>query len=98
MEENGGFIDVLLTPKLLQISPEYFLELLMAITPKGKERENIRKEWRKEFRKHQEDQKYFDQAPIGQQMNEAGKRLRSAYLAVCFLIWLQVGLRYPLFV
>lgn len=73
VEENGGFIEVSLTPKLLQISPEYFLDLMMVIDEEGREREFIQREWRKAFRDYQKDQEFFDQESIGRQMAGMGK-------------------------
>ncbi len=75
VEEAGGFIDVSLTPKLLQISPEYFLDLLIVLTEDERERKKIRKEWQKEFQKHQKDQECLDKEPIGRRMAGAGREV-----------------------
>lgn len=45
MDKESGLIELLLTPKLYQISLEYFLDLLIAIVEEGDDRKSIRKEW-----------------------------------------------------
>jgi len=50
VEENGGYIDMTLTPRLLQISPNYFLDLLVSVS-EGADRETLRKKLRKRFLK-----------------------------------------------
>ena len=54
VEEAGGYIDVTLTPKLLQISPEYFLDLLVAVS-ETQQREQLRKELRNKIREKNKD-------------------------------------------
>ena len=72
VEENGGFIDISLTPKLLQVSPDYFLDLLVAISPE-ESRESLRKELRKELRAHTKDQEYLDNEPFGKKLAKGSK-------------------------
>lgn len=72
VEENGGFIDVSLTPKLLQVSPEYFLDLLEAISEESN-RSKIRKNLRKELKKVTKDKEYLESEPLGRQLLSLGK-------------------------
>ena len=72
VEESGGFIDVSLTSKLLQISPEYFLDLIEAIS-EGETREELRKEIRKKLRESMKDKEYLESEPIGKQLTTLGK-------------------------
>lgn len=67
VEENGGFIDVSLTPKLLQVSPEYFLDLLEAIS-EDDDRETLRKKLRSELRENSDDLEFLESEPIGKQL------------------------------
>lgn len=72
VEESGGYIDVTLTPKLLQISPEYFLDLLCLVAP-DVEREKIRKRLRDELRRHKKDEEYLEKEPFGKALEKAGR-------------------------
>lgn len=64
VEEDGGYIEVTLTSKLLQISPGYFLDLLVAIS-EGTQREVLKKTLRDDLRKKNEDQEFLETAPLG---------------------------------
>lgn len=69
VEESGGYIDVTLTPKLLQISPEYFLDLLVAVSPE-QERDKLRRLLRDELRRHGNDAEYFEEQPFGKKLKK----------------------------
>lgn len=71
VEESGGYVDVTLTPKLLQISPEYFLDLLVMLS-EDKSREKLRKCLRDEIRKHSANAEYLEAEPFGKQLKNAG--------------------------
>lgn len=72
IEEVGGYVDVSLTSKLLQVSPEYFLDLLEAIS--GNEtRDQLRKELRTEIRKHDSEHEYLDAEPISKYLKKLSK-------------------------
>ena len=58
MEESGGYIDVTLTPKLLQISPGYFLDLLVALSEE-EQRETLRNTLRDKLRENNKDQEFL---------------------------------------
>ena len=62
IEEMGGYIDVQLNPSLLQISPEYFIELLMSISDED-DRKVFRKKLRKKFNEQKDDVEYFNSEP-----------------------------------
>ena len=74
IEEKGGFIDVSLTRSLLVVSPEYFLDLLDAISDEC-DREQLRKCIRDEYRKHGQDKNYIEEEPIGKQLKKFGADL-----------------------
>ena len=74
MEEAGGYIDVTLTPKLLQISPEYFLDLLVAVS-ETQQREQLRKELRNKIREKNKDREYLEAQPLGRQLAGCGKEI-----------------------
>ena len=74
VEEAGGYIDVSLTPKLLQISPEYFLDLLVAVS-ETQQREQLRKELRNKIREKNNDREYLEAQPLGRQLAGCGKEI-----------------------
>ena len=74
VEEAGGYIDVSLTPKLLQISPEYFLDLLVAVS-ETQQREQLRKELRNKIREKNKDREYLEAQPLGRQLAGCGKEI-----------------------
>lgn len=74
VEEAGGYIDVTLTPKLLQISPEYFLDLLVAVS-ETQQREQLRKELRNKIRAKNKDREYLEAQPLGRQLAGCGKEI-----------------------
>lgn len=74
VEESGGFIEVTLTKNLLQISPEYFLDLLVAVAEE-KDRKKLRSELRKTLRSHTGDQEFLDEEPLGAQLAGLGREL-----------------------
>ena len=74
VEEAGGYIDVTLTPKLLQISPEYFLDLLVAVS-ETQQREQLRKELRSKIREKNKDREYLEAQPLGRQLAGCGKEI-----------------------
>ncbi len=54
IETSGGYVETQLSANLLQIRPEYFLDLMVAISEE-KDRNRLRKEIREEFRKKNKD-------------------------------------------
>ncbi len=72
IEEAGGYVEVTLTSKLLQIPPEFFLDFLEGISDE-KTRESLRKELRSEIRKHDKDHQYFEAEPIGKVLGKLSK-------------------------
>lgn len=68
IEESGGFVDVTLTSKLLQVRPEYYVDLLLLISH-GDSREEILKALRKEIRTYNKDAEFLDTEPIGKQLS-----------------------------
>lgn len=74
VEEAGGYIDVTLTPRLLQISPEYFLDLLVAIS-EDRTRDDLREALYKTLRKGNEDSRFLEEGPIGPKIAGVGREL-----------------------
>lgn len=72
IEESGGFVDVALTSKLLQVRPEYYIDLLLMISP-DESRKEILKALRKEIKKYNEDTEFLDKEPIGKQLSNLTK-------------------------
>ena len=64
IETAGGFIEVQLTPNLLQVRLPYFLDLLIAIDS-SKDREELRKQLKNIIELENTDIKVMDKEPIG---------------------------------
>lgn len=64
VESNGGIIEVQLNSKVLQLSPEYFIDLMFAISDEN-DRKNMRKELKKKLDEKNIDTQYFDRKSIG---------------------------------
>ena len=69
IENAGGYIEVQLNTSLLQINPEYFVDLLVAITD-GSERKEIKKQLLKELCKHKVSEEEFNKKSIGDILKE----------------------------
>ena len=69
IETSGGFIEIQLTPNLLQIRPEYFIDLVIAIS-NTEDRDKIRKEIKKQVKEKDIDISFMNQKPFGDQMKE----------------------------
>lgn len=63
-----------MTSKLLQISPGYYIDLLLSISP-DKSRKVIRKALRDEIRVRQKDAKYLESDPFGKQLEKTTKSI-----------------------
>lgn len=79
VEEAGGYVDVTLTQKLLQISPEYFLDLLVVVSEE-KNRKHLRENLRDEIRKYNKDKEYWEGEPLGRYLSGCGKDVISSVL------------------
>lgn len=71
IEENGGFIEKQLNPKLLQVSPEYFVDVLL-LSSEESDRKTLRKEIKSIITKNGGDTEYFDKEPIGALLKNKG--------------------------
>lgn len=82
IESNGGFIETQLNSHLLQIRPEYFLDLLIGISD-DKDRDDLMKSIRKEFRKKDKNIEFFDKEPLGRVLKNKAPRFIAELLSVC---------------
>ena len=76
IEERGGFIEVTLTKKLLQVPVSSFLDLLVAISPDDKKDElekQLREELQKQFREQKKDKEYVEKATFREELAVFGK-------------------------
>ena len=64
IETNGGFIEVQLTPNLLQVKLPYFLDLLLAIDDSSS-RDKLRKELKFRIEQNNKDVVLLEREPIG---------------------------------
>ena len=71
IESNGGYIDVTLNSKLLQITPEYYLWLLMIIVPEN-EKESLNKAIQTQLKKNQVDVNDFGPVTFSKLLKEKG--------------------------
>lgn len=67
IEISGGFVETQLTKNLLQIRPEYFLDLMIAISNE-KDQNQLRKSIKKELKKKDKDLNFFDRESIGKSL------------------------------
>ncbi len=63
IEEMGGYVDAQINPTLLQVSPEYFVDLLMSLSEES-DRNIFRKNLRKKLRECESDTSFFESEPI----------------------------------
>ncbi|MCR5047218.1 MAG: hypothetical protein K6A42_11640 [Treponema sp.] len=74
IESKGGYVDISLNPKLLQIPPEYFLWLLLEICPEEK-KDGLEKAIREQFRKSKVDVEDFAPMTFKKLLKEKGPEL-----------------------
>lgn len=65
IEEEGGYIEMTLTSKLLQVSPQYFLDLLV-ITTDNQNKEALKKLLWKEYQKQREEEVFMEKPTFGE--------------------------------
>lgn len=65
IEEMGGYVDVQINPNLLQVSPEYFVDLLMSLGEED-DRKAFRSNLRKELKVRGDDNEFFESDPTTQ--------------------------------
>ena len=70
IEETGGFVEVTLTPRLLQVSPEYFINLLVEVADDDADRKTIRKELRKALEEKNVDTEYLNEESLQKKMKK----------------------------
>ncbi|WP_425757171.1 hypothetical protein ACPW7J_05730 [Ihubacter sp. rT4E-8] len=71
VEASGGYVETQLSQSLLQIRPEYFLDLLMEIV-EDKDRNAIKKDLKKKMKEKNLDMDFFESKSIGDQLKDAG--------------------------
>lgn len=72
VEESGGYVDVTLTRNLLKISPEYFLDLLVAVLEEN-DRDKIRRDLWERLCAKSKDREYLEREPLGTLLAGMGK-------------------------
>lgn len=82
VETSGGYIEMTLTQNLLQIRPEYFIDLIVAMS-ETEERDTIREKIKKLAKEKDKDIQFMDKKPLGQQLKEKGLVFVSALLSEC---------------
>ena len=72
IEENGGFVEASLTSKLLQVRPEYYIDLILLLSP-DESRKEVLKVLKKEIKQFTKDTEFLDKEPIGKQLSSFTK-------------------------
>lgn len=72
IEKNGGYVEVSLTSKLLQVSPMFFLDLIVAIADKEVQKVIIDK-LKEKIEQDDKSIKYVERVPFGKQLMRFGK-------------------------
>ena len=67
IENAGGYVDVQLNSTLLQINPEYFLDVLIA-TLDEKTRRNVKDQVKENLDKHKVSTEFFEKKSIGEML------------------------------
>lgn len=80
IEERHGYIELQLTPSLLVMDPEYFVDLVVHIS--NENRDKVKAEIKRELQNRNIDTKYFDTQPIGKTLKEHSKDLGIEVLCV----------------
>lgn len=70
IEEEGGYVDITLTSKLLQVSPAFLIDLLVIISDNDNEREIIKKELKKLLYENDREDEEFDHKSFSQMLKE----------------------------
>lgn len=70
IEELGGYIDIQLNSKILQIRAEYFLALVVAVENSPENQKRLEKEIKKEFIKKNKSEQGYDSKNIGKSLIE----------------------------
>lgn len=71
VELQGGYVEMTLTPKLLQIPLKFFMDFILALL-EDEERDKVRKILREEFRKENKEAEYIETLPFGKQIKKCG--------------------------
>jgi len=77
IEELGGYIDIQLNSKILQIRAEYFLALVVAVENSPENQKKLEKEIKKEFIKYNKSEKGYDSKNIGKSLIEVTTNVTS---------------------
>jgi len=86
IEELGGYIDIQLNSKILQIRAEYFLALVVAVEKNQKNQKNIEKRIKKEFIEYNKSEKGYDSKNIGKSLLEITTNVTSIVASISEII------------
>lgn len=64
IESAGGYVEVQLNPHLLQVTPQYFIDLALAVSDES-DREELRKALKEQLVKKNVDVEYFEKQSVG---------------------------------
>ncbi len=80
IETSGGFVDVQLNSTLLQVTPEYFIDLALAVS-NTENRQEIRENLKKSLQKNNIDIEFFEKKPIGTILQEQATNVGTTVIA-----------------
>lgn len=83
LNESGGFSEPCLKSDLLQIRPEYYIELQMEALKQEDDRKEVCKQLKAEIKKAGKDESLFDEKQIGKSLLELGVDISSILANIC---------------
>jgi hypothetical protein len=82
IESSGGIVEFQRNSKNLKVSPEYFIDIMLAISDEDS-RSNMRKEIRKTLKTSGKDNEYFERESIGKMIGKNSITLVGDVLSAC---------------
>ena len=79
VEVSGGYVDVSLNQSLLKVSPDYFIDLMLAVSDEN-DRETIRANLKKQIKSKNFDKEYLEKMSFGEYIKKNGKELGIEFL------------------
>lgn len=86
IEEVGGFVEIQLTPSLLQVNLPYFLDLILAIDGNAS-RTDLIKKINTKMQKYGKDVKIMEEEPIGKALLNQMPKLIIDLIGECIPVW-----------
>jgi hypothetical protein len=82
IEENGGIVEMQLNPKILKVSPENFIDVMLLISEPDS-RKKMRHKIREKLRQNEIDTEYFERDSVGKMIGKNSIDLVGDVLSAC---------------